>query len=100
MRAIQHLVGSNHILRTPYRPQTNGVVEHFDASMVVQISELHQKHHNNWDDYLDAIVCAYNISQHKTTKFSPFQLLFGRSPILPIDPPPCSFHFDRPMIIS
>jgi hypothetical protein len=96
MRAFQHLIGYNHILSTPYHPQTNGVVERFNASMVVQVSKLQQVHHNNWDDYLDAIVFAYNISQHKTTKYSPFELLFGRSPILPIDSPPRYFQFDRP----
>jgi transposase InsO family protein len=96
MRALQHLLGYHHILSTPYHPQTNGVVERFNASMVVQVSKLQQTHHNNWDDYLDAIVFAYNVSQHKTTKYSPFELLFGRSPILPIDSPPRYFHFDRP----
>ncbi|CAF4604889.1 unnamed protein product, partial [Rotaria sp. Silwood2] len=96
MRAFQHLLGYNHILSTPYHPQTNGVVERFNASMVVQISKLQQKHHNNWDDYLDAVVFAYNSSKHKTTQYSPFELLFGRCPTLPIDSPPQYFQFDRP----
>lgn len=96
MCALQHLLGYHHILSTAYHPQTNGVVERFNASMVVQISKLQQQHHNNWDDYLDAVVFAYNTSQHKTTKYSPFQLLFGRSPKLPIDSPPQYFSFDRP----
>ena len=96
MRALQHLLGYNHILSSPYHPQTNAVVERFNASMVVQVSKLQQKHHNNWDDYLDAIVFAYNTSKHKTTRYSPFELLFGRAPRLPIDPPPNYFHFVRP----
>ncbi|CAF5201405.1 unnamed protein product, partial [Rotaria magnacalcarata] len=96
MSALQHLLGYNHILSTPYHPQTNGVVERFNASMVVQISKLQQKHHNNWDDYLDAVVFAYNSSKHKTTQYSPFELLFGRPPKLPIDSPPRYYQFDRP----
>ncbi|CAF3483567.1 unnamed protein product [Rotaria socialis] len=47
MRALQHLLGYNHILSTPYHLQTNGVVERFNASMVVQVSKLQKKHHNN-----------------------------------------------------
>ena len=96
MRALQHILGYNHILSSPYHAQTNAVVEHFIASMVVQVSKLQQKHHNNWDDYLDAIVFAYNISKHKTTHYSFFELLFGRSPRLPIDSPPQYFRFVRP----
>ncbi|CAF3880841.1 unnamed protein product [Rotaria sp. Silwood1] len=96
MNAFQHLLGYNHIFSTPYHPQSNGIVERFNASMVVQVSKLQQQHHNNWDDYLDAVVFAYNISQHKTTQFSPFELLFGRAPQLPIDSPPRIFSFDRP----
>ncbi|CAF1168314.1 unnamed protein product [Rotaria sp. Silwood1] len=95
MNAFQHLLGYNHIFSTPYHPQSNGIVERFNASMVVQVSKLQQQHHNNWDDYLDAVVFAYNISQHKTTQFSPFELLFGRAPQLPIDSPPRIFSFDR-----
>ena len=96
MRAFQHLLGYNHILSTPYHPQTNGVVERFNASMVVQISKLQPTHHNNCDDYLDAVVFAYNSSKHKTTQYSPFELLFGRCLTLPIDSPSQYFQFDRP----
>ena len=95
MKALAHLLGYNHILSTPYHPQTNGVVERFNASVVVQLSKLHQRHHNNWDDYLDPVVFAYNSAKHKTTQFSPFELLFGRSPRLPIDSPSRCFSLPR-----
>ena len=38
--------------------------------MVVQVPKLQQKHHNNWDDYLDVIIFAYNTSKHQTTRYS------------------------------
>ena len=95
MQALTHLIGYNHIYSTPYHPQSNGIVERFNASMVAQLSKLYQKHHNNWDSYVDPVVFAYNISQHRSTSYSPFELLFGRSPLLPIDPPPRSFSFAR-----
>ncbi len=28
---------------------------------------------------------AYNTAQHESTKFTPFELMFSRSPVLPID---------------
>ena len=38
--------------------------------MVVPVPKLQQKHPNNWDEYLDAIVFAYNTSKHQTTRYS------------------------------
>ena len=98
MCALTHLFGYNHIYSTAYHPQTNAVTERFNASLKVQISKLEDKHHNNWDDYIDPVVFAYNTSKHKTTQFSPFELLFGRPPQLPIDPRPQVYTFDRPNI--
>ena len=80
MHALTHLFGYHHIYSTAYHPQTNAVTERFNASMKVQISKLEDKHYNNWDDYLAPVIFAYNTSAHKTTQFSPFELLFGRLP--------------------
>ena len=38
-----------------------------------------------WSAYLDTCVVAYNTSWHESTKFTPFELMFGRKAILPID---------------
>ena len=39
----------------------------------------------SWQDFLDACIYAYNTSLHESTHFTPFQLMFGRQAILPID---------------
>ena len=38
-----------------------------------------------WQDYLDTCVYAYNTSRHDSSKFTPFELMFGRQAVLPVD---------------
>ena len=38
-----------------------------------------------WQDVLDTCVYAYNTSKHESTKFSPFEIMFGRIGVLPAD---------------
>ena len=78
MSNIQNLIGYNHIYSTPYHPQTNGIVERFNSTFVPQISKLQDTEGNNWDEYLQAVVFAYNTGIHKTTKYSPYELVYGR----------------------
>ena len=39
----------------------------------------------SWQDFLDTCVYAYNTSCHDSTRFTPFELMFGRQVLLPID---------------
>lgn len=39
----------------------------------------------SWDEYLETCIFAYNTAVHESTKFSPFELMFGRKPVLPVD---------------
>lgn len=41
--------------------------------------------HNNWDDAIDFVIFAYNSSKQESTGLSPFFILYGREPYLPID---------------
>ena len=38
-----------------------------------------------WSSFLDTCVFAYNTSRHDSTRFTPFELMFGRCATLPVD---------------
>jgi len=68
-----------------WHPQTNGLTEHFNGTLVAMLRQYVSERQNDWDVYLPYVLFAYRTSIHESTGFTPFELLYGRAPRTPLD---------------
>ena len=70
---------------TPYHPQCNGLCERMNETLIGMLRTLSRDDKRRWPNAINKMVHAYNSTQHSVTGYSPFYLMFGREPRLPID---------------
>jgi hypothetical protein len=73
---------------SPYHPQCNAQVEVFNKTVKKYLASYVDETTLNWDEFLPALMLAYNTSYHSTIATTPFELLFGVRPRLPSLPAP------------
>eukprot|EP00731_Ephydatia_muelleri_P037376 Em0453g3a len=84
IQEIYHLLGVTKTRTTPYHPQSDGLVERFNRTLLEMLSTTVADEHD-WDLSLPTLLLAYRTSVQETTGTTPFQLMFGRNPRLPED---------------
>ena len=50
---------------------------------------------DQWDEYREGVLFAINTNRSNTTKFSPFYLMYGRHPRLPLEVEKYVEHVDN-----
>ena len=70
---------------TPYRPQTNGSCERFNGTLISMLGMLPPHAKKSWPEWISTLTHAYNCMMSQSTGFSPFFLMFGHIPRIPID---------------
>ena len=85
MKNLYKLTGIKQTKTTPYHPMGNGLSERFNHTLLSMVGTLTSEKKKAWPKYLPDLVMAYNSSTHDSTGFSPYFLMFGRQPRLPVD---------------
>ncbi|XP_062614358.1 uncharacterized protein LOC134276091 [Saccostrea cucullata] len=63
----------------------NGITERFNSTLLCMLRTLENSQKADWKSHINSLVHAYNSTTNDTTGYSPFYLMFGREPNLPID---------------
>lgn len=84
-QGFHKMLGIRSIVTSAYHPQTDGMVERFNGTLKAGIRKFLTDHGGEWDKALPFLLFAYRETPHSSTGFSPFELLFGRTPKGPLD---------------
>lgn len=79
------LMGVEKTFTTSFHPQGNGRCERVNRTVLAMLSKYLDENHAEWDRHLPLLVLAYRAQVHRSLGYSPFFLMFGREPRLPVD---------------
>lgn len=85
MHEICDIMGIAKTRTTAYHPQGDGQVERHNRTIQDMLAAFVSAQCDDWDLWLDPIVYAYNTSRQESTGLSPYELVFGKLPRLPLE---------------
>jgi hypothetical protein len=74
-----------HRKSTPYHPQANGQVESTNKVLEGIITKTVHLHRRDWAERLPEALWAYRTTWRNTTGHSPYELVYGKEVLLPIE---------------
>nr|KYP32361.1 Transposon Ty3-I Gag-Pol polyprotein [Cajanus cajan] len=88
-------LGTKLLFSTTCHPKTDGQTKIVNRSLSTMLRVVLKGNHKSWDEYLPHIEFAYNRVVQKTTKISPFEVVFGFNTPTSLDliPLPDSSHY-------
>ena len=82
---LTKLLGVTLRMSTARHPQSDGQSEREIRTLITALRSFCNEHQDDWDDYLDMLELGFNSAVQASTQHTPYELLYGRAPRLPID---------------
>lgn len=83
--SICELLNTYKVNSSGYRPQTAGLVERFNQTLLDILATYCDADQKNWDAYIPYALFAYRTTFNPAIQDTPFHLLYGYEPKLPQD---------------
>jgi hypothetical protein len=77
-------MGSELKMSISFRPQTDGQTERVNLVIQQFLRNYVAVDQQDWVDHLELAEFCYNNSKHSATRSTPFQMVTGKSPIVPM----------------
>jgi hypothetical protein len=84
-QSLFRVMGVRHVTTAPYHPETNGLNERTNSTIVAYLRAFAEGDLEHWWRYLGAAAYAYNTAFQSSTRATPYFLMFGRDPVDSID---------------
>jgi len=79
MKEVYRLLSIRIITTTLYHAMCNGLVERFNGTLKKMLRRMCSEQPREWHRYLAPLLFAYREVLQKSTKFSPFELVYGHT---------------------
>ena len=76
--SLCRIIGIKKVFTTPYHPQTDGVVERNNRTLVKMLAMYVSTDQQNWDQLMSMLTYTHNTARHSTTEETPYMMMFGR----------------------
>ena len=84
MDEVLQQLGIHHIFSVPYHPQSNGKFEVFHKYLKPTPKKLCEKDPTIWAKCINQVLASFRVTPNLATVETPFFLVYGRDPILPL----------------
>eukprot|EP00253_Pinus_taeda_P009896 PITA_09896 len=84
-KSTLHKYHIQHRMTTPYHPQANGQVESTNKVLEAILTKTVKDNRKDWSQRLPEALWAYRTTWRNTTRFSPYELVYGKNVVFPVE---------------